>query len=56
VQRRFSAHEAECGKKPVKAENMVAMQVADENVIYLTEPDTGLPELHLRSFAAIDQK
>jgi hypothetical protein len=54
VQWRFSAHEAECGKKAIKAENMIAMQVADEDMVDLSEPYFRFPELHLRSFTAID--
>jgi hypothetical protein len=35
---------------------MVTMKMADKNVVYLSESDSTLPELHLCSFTAVDQK
>jgi hypothetical protein len=35
---------------------MVAMKMADKDIIDLSEPDPAFPELHLGSLAAVDQK
>jgi hypothetical protein len=35
---------------------MVTMQMADKDIVYLSESDSALPELHLCSFTTVDQK
>jgi hypothetical protein len=32
---------------------MIAMKVADKDMVYLAKPDTAFPELHLGSFPTI---
>jgi hypothetical protein len=50
---RHPAHQAESGKKTIQAEDMVAMQMADEDMIYLAEPYLVPAKLHLGAFSAV---
>jgi hypothetical protein len=51
-----SSHQAEGGKKPIEPEDMVAMEMADEDMVYFGESDPVFSELHLGAFTTVYQK
>jgi hypothetical protein len=48
--------QAHTGKQANQAKIMITMQVGDKNVIYFAAFYLVLRQLHLGSFAAVDQK
>lgn len=50
----FPSHEVERGEQTIQTEDMVAMKMADKDVVDLSKSDSAFPELHLCSFAAVD--
>jgi hypothetical protein len=48
-----SSHKAEGREESIEPEDMVAVKVADEDVVYLAKADPVAPELHLSSLSAV---